>query len=121
MIAVLHSVENLWITCVLGGKPRVPLFTPVDDGCRGSSADSVVDEPLRSRSTSHTDVVPVSPDASTELSTVPTGVKKMTEKELRGNRSITFSAKDEGCRALGGRATQGTSMGEPKPMSRERQ
>jgi hypothetical protein len=121
MIPVLHSVENLWITSDACGNSRLHLFKPVDEGLDGSSPNRVVDKSVRSRSTSHTDVVPVSRHASTDLSTVPTGVKKMTEKELMGNRSITFEGKCEGCGALGGRAMQGTSMGEPKPMSRERQ
>jgi hypothetical protein len=114
-------VENLWITSADCGNSGLRLFKPVDDGQIGAFAEKVVDNVIRSRSTSHTDVVPVSRHASTDLSTVPTGVKKMTEKELMGNRSITFEGKCEGCGALGGRAMQGTSMGEPKPMSRERQ
>ena len=121
MIPVLHSVENLWITPDACGKSMPLVFTPVDDRRHRCVLDPVVDERLRSRSTSHTDVVPVSRHASTDLSTVPTGVKKMTEKELMGNRSITLTANTASGCALESRGIQGTSMGEPNRMSREHQ
>jgi hypothetical protein len=118
---VLHIVENLWITSIPCGNSVVSGREPVDEGCGGTGNPEGVDRSFRSRSTTHTVVVSVSQNRSPQLSTVPTGVKKMTDNQLMRTRSITLTMKAGRSRGLEGGGIQGTSMGEPNRMSRERQ
>ena len=80
IIPVLHSVENLWITPTPCGNSVVETASLWKRDAARSDAPRLCDHTLRSRSTTHTVVVPVSRHRSAELSTVPTGVKTMTEK-----------------------------------------